>query len=165
MRSFNFQWGIASLPVLLTALSFLGGCGGGDSFELATVTGKVTMDGKPLAGVTVTFQPITVATKNPGAGSFGKTDEQGQFTLELITTGEAGAVVGKHRVSITTPEPEGDEESDLNVFVDPIPARYNADSTLTLEVSSDGTDEADFKLTSEKDDLDNMDGDDDDDDT
>ena len=160
MQYANFPLRMTLLLGLLTALLFLGGCGGGDSIELAPVSGKVTMDGEPLANVTVTFQPITKGTENPGPGSFGKTDEQGQFTLELTTTGKSGAVVGKHQISITTPEPEGGEDSDVSDFVDPIPARYNARSTLKRDVSSDGTDEADFKLTSGKDGLENMDGDD-----
>ncbi len=148
MRLSNSRWGNVSLPVLLTSLLFFSGCGGGDSFELAAVSGKVTMDGKPLAGVTVTYQPIAQDKKNPGAGSFGKTNEQGEFTLELITTGEAGAAVGSHQVSITTPAPEDSGDSDVNDFADPIPARYNSQTTLTAEVKEGGTDKADFKLTS-----------------
>jgi hypothetical protein len=138
---------------------FLGGCGGGESFELAAVSGTVTMDGKPLAGVTVSYQPIAQGGKDPGAGSFGKTNEQGEFTLELINTGKAGAAVGKHRVSLTTPAPEDGGDSDVNDFVDPIPARYSSRTTLTAEVTADGTEKAEFKLTSEKDELDDPNGD------
>ncbi len=115
------------------------------------------MDGKPLPNVSVTFQPIAPAeakTKETGGGSFGKTDAEGNFTLELVASGDAGAVVGKHRVSIVTPEPEAAQADDANTFQDPIPARYNTDSTLTFEVPADGTEEANFSLTSEKDELD-----------
>lgn len=68
------------------------GCGG-DGPELARVKGKVTYNGQPVAGATVTFMPTT------GPLATGVTDSSGEFTL--TTTGKPGAVLGKHRVGIT----------------------------------------------------------------
>ncbi len=130
------------------------GCGGGEDFRVAPVSGKITMDGKPLANVSINFQPEGTDQKLTGSGSYGKTDEEGRYTLAVTTTGDPGAVVGRHSVSITTPEPEEAEADDAFVFHDPIPARYNYATTLSFEVPADGSEEADFKLTSEKDKLD-----------
>jgi hypothetical protein len=138
------------LPISL----FLIGCGGGNGIPTASVSGKITMDDKPLANVSVTFQPQGGEKLNTGGGSFGKTDEEGRFALEFVASGDSGAVVGEHRVSISTPEPEEAQQDDAFEFVDPIPARYNRSSTLTFEVPADGTTEANFALTSEKDELD-----------
>ncbi len=128
------------------------GCGG-DDVPTAPVSGRVTMDGKPLANVSVTFQPA-VESKNTGGGSFGKTDADGRYTLEFVASGDSGAVVGQHRVSISTPPPPEAQTDDAFLFTDPIPARYNSASTLTVEVFADGTEKADFALTSKKDELD-----------
>src|SRR5437868_8923013 len=80
------------------------GCGRGN---LAPVSGRVTLDDKPLARATVIFQPVS-QERNPGPGSAGKTDDQGQFTLQMMTGTVQGAILGKHKVSITAYE-GGDE--------------------------------------------------------
>ena len=43
--------------VAVMLLGPLVGCGGSDEVELGTVSGVVTLDGAPLRGVFVTFQP------------------------------------------------------------------------------------------------------------
>lgn len=144
--------------VSLCCLIVIAGCGG-ESYEIAPASGSVTMDGEPLANVTLNFQPVNVGdTPNPGPGSYAKTDDKGQFTLATINDNTSGAVVGKHTVTVTTPDttdPES-ENADINEFVDPIPARYNAESQLTEEIPSGGTDAIKLELTSEKDDLDQV---------
>jgi len=81
-----------------------GGCGG--EANVAPIVGVVTLDGKPLAGASITTQPIASGDKNPGSGSFGKTDQEGRFELELVTPAMKGAVVGEHRVMISPPVAE-----------------------------------------------------------
>ncbi len=147
-------WKMLFSALTLPMFLIFSGCGGGNEIPTAPVSGQVTMDGKPLANVSVTFQPITTAIKETGGGSFGKTDSEGRFELEFVTTGKSGAVVGEHRVSIVTPEPEEAKTNDAFKFNDPIPARYNRSSTLSFEVPADGTTEANFPLTSKKDALD-----------
>ena len=138
------------LGLLIVAL-FIAGCGSDEPYQLAPVSGKITKEnGDPMPNVTVTFQPTTEGTNTPGPGSFGKTDDQGRYTLELTTDGKKGAVVGKHSVSITTIEPEGSENSDLNDFKDPIPKRYNAETTITFDVPTDGSETANFKVELKK---------------
>ncbi len=83
----------AYLPILLAMLAVVG-CNAYDGPPLDQVTGKVTSDGKPLVGATLEFYPEV-----GGAQSYGKTNEQGEFTLRY-STGEFGAVPGRHRVSV-----------------------------------------------------------------
>ena len=66
-----------------------------------------------------------------------------------MATGQSGALVGKHRVSITSAPETGVADDDAGVFEDPVPARYNTETELEFDVPADGTDKADFKLTSE----------------
>jgi hypothetical protein len=131
---------------LLTAL----GCGG-KSF--APVSGTVTLDGQPLAGATVSFQPIAPeGSAEAGPGSNGKTNDKGEFTL-AGDKGQKGALVGRHRVIITCLQQQVGE-SDARPprggwpLGDKVPPRYNSESQETFEVPSGGTTQAEFKLSS-----------------
>src|SRR5262245_65916979 len=87
--------------VALSAILLAAGCGGGE-FKVAPVSGTVTMDDRPLARVYVNFQPMgSTDNPNPGPGSYAVTDDQGRYTLKLVEGGKPGAVVGRHKVSIT----------------------------------------------------------------
>src|SRR5690348_3214851 len=78
------------------------GCGP----RFAPVSGKVTLNGQPLAHASISFQPIAPeGVTDPGPGSAGTTDEKGDYTLQA-TTGQKGALVGKHRVRILLLKPE-----------------------------------------------------------
>ena len=48
-------------------------------------------------------QPIATNSPNPGPGSFGRTDAEGRFELELVKPAIRGAIIGEHRVMIVTP--------------------------------------------------------------
>lgn len=51
--------------VLTAVVLFAGGCGSGVALpELGTVSGVVTLDGKPLPGVTVKFVPANGRTSS-----------------------------------------------------------------------------------------------------
>ena len=78
------------LPVVLL------GCGGGDSDlpGLVPVSGVVTLDGKPVGGVDVTFIPVG---STAGGISYGHTDPNGAYEL-TSNDGRKGAVVGDFKV-------------------------------------------------------------------
>ena len=95
------------LGVLLLAL--VAGCGGSTH---ASVSGKVTMDGHPLANAAISFQPAGTEL-NPGPGSFGKTNDKGEYTLEIVGGG-SGAVLGWHKVTI---RPTGDAAKTVTKYV------------------------------------------------
>jgi len=122
--------------------------------RFAPVSGKVTLDGKPLANAIVSFQPMAKAGEvEAGVGSSGKTDANGEFTL-MAANGQKGAVVGKHRVIITLMEEQvgtGDERPPRGGWPqkDKVPNRYNSESKETFDVPAGGTTSANFLLTSE----------------
>ena len=118
--------------LLLSALAciMLVGCSRGDRPPLAPVSGVVTLNGKPLAGVKVVFQPQT------GHASMGITDQNGRYELIYIRDVK-GAMLGKHRVEISKQSEEG--------APDQLDSRYNTESTLTRVVKGDSN-TFDFEL-------------------
>jgi hypothetical protein len=127
----------------LLALVLLGwGCGADGKF--AKVSGRVTLDGQPLAGASVVFQPLNPDPANPLPGSHGLTNADGTFTLQVDLRTTSGAAVGAHRVAISRTQAPGGDAPAREL----IPARYNSASTLTFEVPAGGTDQADFDLNS-----------------
>jgi hypothetical protein len=116
-------------------LGALVGCGKGGA-ELAPVSGRVTLDGRPLENARVAFQPDDA--KRP---SYGDTDSEGRYRL-AYRRGEEGALVGNHTVLITV-SPE--------IVRNPphIPSRYNRESTLREEVKSGENNEFNFDLKSD----------------
>jgi len=83
------------------------GCSG-DSFSTADVTGTVTVDGKPMAGIMLEFEPGRVGKKIlPTA--YGMTDAAGHYEVSRVggPGGKPGAVVGKNTVRLSTPEGSG----------------------------------------------------------
>lgn len=135
-------------------------CGCGDGANVVPVSGVLKAGGKPLANVSITTQPIGKGTKEPGSGSFGKTDAEGKFELELVKPVRKGAIVGEHRIILSPPtsgpgaaETKQTAEGSVKVFSDaPVakqqtaagqgwPARYT-DGSITFEVPPGGTDQA-----------------------
>jgi hypothetical protein len=117
-------------------------------YDLAPVSGVVTLDGQPIPGTVVNFQPMAKDGKMPGPGSVGRCDETGRYVLRTIND-EPGAVVGTHRVRIYSYSPESPvaQDTDAGLPEEQFPNRYNYGSKLTLEVESGGTGAADFTLT------------------
>lgn len=92
------------LIVLACVATFLSGCGGSDLPELCTVVGKVTKDGQPVVGASVTFAPV-----DSGRPSSGRTDAEGNYKL-MYNVDTEGAVVGKHKVTVISSTSEEDYE-------------------------------------------------------
>ena len=138
---------------ILLALVTLFGCG--KPYKVAPVSGKVTLDGKPLPKATVTFVPMaTKEDQSPGPTSHGGTDEDGRFPLSLsVAPPTPGSVVGKSRVYISTvlsdPAPDDrDAGGPVKRVKDKVPEKYNLKTELAFVVPPEGTDKADFDLTS-----------------
>ena len=139
------------LPFLFLATGVLGlGCARGP--EYAPVSGRVTLDGQPLSGAAVVFQPVAGAGDDAGGfGSTAKTDADGRYALRVAgPTDLAGGLVGKHRVSVTTRTAESPPGSDEIAVkgAERVPARYNRQTELTFTVPAAGTTAADFDLKS-----------------
>ena len=134
--------------LLLLFVVFATGCG---SKGIVPVSGKVTLDGAPLANATIVFSPIAApGSIDAGLSSTGKTNDKGEYTLKA-SDGSNGAAVGKHRVSVTVlvvKSGDGDERPRGGPpLVNKVPRKYSDPTELTFEVLSGGTDKADFPLT------------------
>lgn len=86
---------------LLVLVSALCGCSR-QSFSTAEVTGKVTLDGAPVAGVSLEFEPGRVGKEILPTG-YGSTDAEGAYRVTRVGN-KPGAVVGKNLVRVTTYE-------------------------------------------------------------
>jgi hypothetical protein len=126
----------------------LAGCGS-QPYELAAVSGTVTLNGQTLPGVNVNFQPIAADRSNPtpGPGSYGLTDDHGRYSLRTVDPDAEGAVVGTHRITIATKHENVDPKSDVTRPEDreTLPEAW-WDGSHQFTVPAGGTDTADFKI-------------------
>jgi hypothetical protein len=87
------------LPAFGLAVA-LTGCGA-DRPQTIPVTGRVTLDGRPVEGAVVGFLP-----KGGGRPATGTTDASGAFTLTTFDEGD-GALPGVHLVTVTNRSSKG----------------------------------------------------------
>lgn len=151
----------ACWAALLSAVTLLGCAGAeGDSDRPATfpASGVITLDGSPVEGAQVAFNP-----EDPkGQGAFGRTDAEGRYELTTFETSD-GAVPGKYIVTVTKydvppPMAEASEEE----YIPPeaggarpkapkneLPNQYSQmhTSDLRAAVAADGENQFDFALT------------------
>ena len=131
----------AWVAVLLLVCS---GCA--DDGRLASVSGTITLNGKPLPNAHIQFEPKEIAEDGTGGiSSYAHADKDGKYTLKTLDDSD-GAVVGLHRVRITLPA-SGDDTSDEvdPAFKSPIPKRYR-DGSLEFTVKPGGHSDADFDI-------------------
>lgn len=135
------QWSLTNFLVL-GLLVIAAGCGTPGP-EIADVSGKVTMDGQPLAGASVVFVPVG------GRPAGAATDAEGNYVLNF-TRGRKGAIPGESRVQISTKSDPYTDESGKPVPGKPetVPAEYNSNSTLTFTVQPGERNVANFDLKS-----------------
>ncbi|MFI4851234.1 MAG: carboxypeptidase regulatory-like domain-containing protein [Gimesia chilikensis] len=135
---------LLSLCVLsCITILILSGCGQQAGPDLATVTGTVTFDGKPVPNARVEFSP------SEGRPSVGTTNAEGVYDLQFSIE-KPGAMVGAHNVKITTERAatggEGNEPL-VPGSKELLPAAYHSNSHLTANVTP-GENVIDFPLTS-----------------
>jgi hypothetical protein len=112
--------------------------GKGNLPPLGGVSGKVTLDGKPLANATVRFIPLDDEARSQRKGAsvaMGLTDENGHYRL-LYVKDTAGAAIGKNRVEVEAKDASGREM---------VRREFNAQSTILQEVKS-GSQVMDFDV-------------------
>lgn len=125
----------------------LAGCGRGHA--VAPVAGRVTVDGSPVENVVVTFTPVGEAA-DPGPGSFGRTDSDGRYSLNVAGTRRSGAVLGRHRVTLVYRdeaafETAGDDTAPVAARDGGLPPEAR-DGSIEFIVEPGGTSEADFEF-------------------
>ena len=96
------------LVVCFCAVVFVGCGDGGPSVSL--VTGKITLDSKPLANATINFSPVAGGT---GKAAVGTSDAQGVYTVTDATSKKigSGAVVGEYKVGVLWFKPDANDTS------------------------------------------------------
>jgi hypothetical protein len=127
------------------AAALLSGCGGDrDELPRQAVSGKVTLDGKPLDASRITFQPETGAEGTPAGGeihggqySISRSDgpTPGTYVVRITSVGEA-----------TLPDKNALPGDPPLVKKEPIPPRYNVKTTLSSTVTKEGPNTFDFDL-------------------
>lgn len=132
-------------------LLFTAGCGGVapttnyGKVTLLSVSGSVTLNGKPLPAAVVTFDA------EDGQFSYGLTDSNGKFSLQFDSA-KSGVTSGKKTVRISTTRKilglnskeesggddggEGESSKTSPRPTELVPARYNQKSELSVDVSS-----------------------------
>ncbi|QDT66671.1 transthyretin-like family protein [Calycomorphotria hydatis] len=143
-----------ALPLVLSLTS----CSKSEPFDIVRVTGRVTLDGQPVANLPLTFNPRMAGDSVNGIvgpPSFGVTDENGHFTLTATRGWGRGAVAGPHLVmfnpvvdptrtkELTTEEKEMGAEPEVHLM-HVVPKRYR--QGVEFVIPDAGTDEANFEL-------------------
>jgi len=133
----------------LAILVSCAGCGAaGDGLPRQPIWGTVTLDGQPLAKGVITFTPTAGQPTQSGGIITG-----GKFS---VPRGQ-GPVPGKYSVSISSASAEAqlppeEVKTGMPGYVspnrtrDPIPSKYNANTTLTAEVKEGGDNSFQFDL-------------------
>ncbi|MDR0610389.1 MAG: YbfJ family protein [Planctomycetaceae bacterium] len=135
---------------LLTTIVVLFLCGCSTKLPIVPVSGTVTLDGKPLEGFQVFFQPIHSEASQTMLTASGLTDKQGKFILKTVEENPRNGVsVGEYRVIIGWVDPNsmslGDSEPQRQPPVN-IPTNVQTEGIL-FTVPPKGTQTADFHLT------------------
>ena len=117
------------------------------------VTGKITLDGKPLPGAGIMYLP---RGNTRGTGSFGMTDKEGSYTLKS-DHGGPGAPEGEYAVTISrvvnrdgtpyVPRPDAAEAGERET----LPGHYSDSMKTILRANvPKGGDTINFELTSKR---------------
>jgi hypothetical protein len=129
---------------LVLALSVFAGtcCGCNRGPATGDISGQATLDGKPIVVGSILLAPLDGKTPSAGAAI-----QNGQYELKHV-------VVNKYQVAISAPKvyepghiPPGIDTSGGIVPPETVPAKYNSESTLTLDVQ-EGANQHDFNLDS-----------------
>jgi hypothetical protein len=83
--------------VLAALLSLSSGCSG--KAKYAPVSGKVTINGRPLTSGYVNFRPDKSKGNEFGGEAVGEINSQGEYTLK--TRGQPGAPLGAYKVTVS----------------------------------------------------------------
>ena len=155
MRSSRFWF---SLNALLLTVGLLSGCGDGRP-SLVPVSGKVTLNGAPVDGALVGFEPDGI--DGYSRPSIATTDSSGNFVVGTYDKAD-GMPAGKYKVSVLKKDvigklPENFNSEDTAANVQPVryqwtvPRKYatSIDSGLTVEVTSSGMTPAEIALSGE----------------
>lgn len=119
---------------LILALVLFAGCGGSEEKRF-TVTGNVSYAGKPVETGSISFVPADPALSPDGAPI-----ENGAYTCAVRPGKMKVQITGSKRV-----KPKKGDDPNLELYEDYIPAKFNLESALEVEVSTNMTKDFDLK--------------------
>ena len=130
--------------LVLCGLFGLSGCSQQANVARQRIEGKVLLDGAPLDHGSVRFEP-----EGAKAGiSAGAVIDQGRFVIQV----DKGLPTGKYKVSISSPEGGSTEAKMPDPNTPPprerIPAKYNTQTELAVDVDATLVNEIVFELKS-----------------
>ena len=143
MAFVDYCWSSSRSLILVVLVSplLVAGCNE-SNYDIAPVSGKVTINGKPIQGLHVLFQPRAQGDKlSVGSGSTGTTDADGRFKMKMTDPQMDGAVVGNHVVRFSTIDIRDQSGRQLV-----LPPTYT-DGSMKFEVPKGGTDQANFDIS------------------
>jgi len=131
---------------LVTAMVPVAGCTGSDNPQgRQSISGEVTLGGKPLDHGSIRFEPQDASIGTSDAAMI----TQGAYKISV----DQGLAPGAYRVFITATAANDDERTADEIMNDPkpagkemIPAKYNRKSELTAQVSAEDPNQFDFAL-------------------
>lgn len=138
LKQAAMDWRLCYIKIFALMLTCLTGCGGNEN--LAYVTGKITLDGKPLPNAFVVFAPTA-----GGTTSYGRSDAEGNYEM-VFSDAEKGAWIGENRVEISTGDV--DASGDGGGAKEKVPAVYNRNTSLKVDVVA-GNNTHNFDLKSD----------------
>jgi hypothetical protein len=139
--------------ILMLTICLIVGCGGGSANPIAPASGVVTLDGKPIEGVSILLIPKEGTSS--GRISYGLTDAEGRFELR-VSPDQSGAIIGTHWVQLEkltqqdgSPIPAGTSPEEV-AAMNQLPQAYaDAGSTpISAEIPESGTSDLVFDLSS-----------------
>lgn len=122
---------VATIACLALIACTSAGCGGVEGPERVSVSGTVTLDGKPLADGKIAFKDAAEASATEVI-----TITEGEFSGE-ITPGSKHVEIRGYK-TVTPDMPAGAPEAGTPIQKQILPARYNVKSDLTADVSASG---------------------------
>ena len=133
---------ILCIPLCLLLLA---GCGHGNPLGRVDISGKITLDGKPLPDGNIRFLPQQSGGVQTGA----VIDSGGEYHIEKLQ----GLPPGKYRVQIFSSEKPKGAPAVVAApaglpppSIERIPPQYNLASTLVVEVPATDSARFDFQL-------------------
>lgn len=135
------RWSGEFVVCLMVIIALASGCSGGGKPgpPRATISGKITLDGKPVGGGEIRFLPAK------GSETVSRISADGSYSIDSLTD---GPVIGQNKVFIEWFRDSGKKDGDGNMISEAaIPEKYNANTTLSFEVKP-GKNAHDFTLES-----------------
>ena len=114
---------------VLAPIFLLSFCGCTPSGDLGMVTGTITLNGEPVEGVVVEFNP----QGGTGSVAMGQTDANGKYEA-MFTMNRKGASLGENLIRLSTADVGIDLDGTGKPVRNFVPAEYGANSTLVRTV-------------------------------